>query len=451
MSSPGSDGSPPKEVNTLLVVLAARQVKRVLAGLLVCEAVLAQDGHKFEEYMVLNGYESAFVVSISGQVIKAETGMAFEHGEHRVSLHGTAVLLNYAGQTDGVLDVVEFSRHSPCVSVDRRRDPRWRGLVVECTEIAPHGRSVAFIAHARDELGGSVPCPQVYFLDLENGSVRQLTQFEDAERVLPTCRLSWSPDGNAIAFYWAPNVYGADATVLNLGVYVVGLDGVCVKLVEPCRHDPGLGGFTYVGPIWSRDSSCVYLGGNYGRPKDGELALPQSYSVRVVGGGMIRLCEGTPTSMTPDGQWLYASDTRGHQCRVNLQSGEVMELGAEWLGARVSPSGRYVATLPAYYGQKARAPGGGIQVFTPEGRLVASVPQVEIGLRGGPEGLFWVMRKVAVGAADGGDHGGPRRTEDEVVKPRRETLIIALAVTASVVVLLIVLRRILRRPGSKDA
>lgn len=404
-----------------------------LAVMSLCACVHAQERSAPDEYMIVCGHECWFVVTIFGDVVRAEGSRRLSF-THKVSRDGRAIGIDSGMETRGALELAQFALQAPVFEYERRLDDRWSGYVAECTEIAPGGRTFAFIGRKEGKAGANDGGRQVYSVDLESGVLHAITRFDGSGAPIPTGQLSWSPDGSAIAFYWAPDWYGTDASVNDVGVGVVTLDGRYVRLAEPCENPPGCGGNVYIGPLWSPDSSRVFFTANYETDDQRERLFPHTYCAPRTGGSVTKVCDGTPTSISPDGRWLYATDRRGLQSRVDLLSGLVNELDSEWREARVSLTGRYVATLPPYYGPDAPNPGGGIRVFEVDGRLVVSVPQTKFGPPFGAERLFWVYREAPKDPPIQDDGIEPRGSSPPGGDTSRETTNPLLLVLAGLVV-----------------
>lgn len=238
---------------------------------------------------------------------------------------------------------------------------------------------------------------QLHILDLASGSLKQLTSIDWGEAGGPggvAHRPRWSPEGTEIAFYYAPTAGAFDQeNRQQYELYVVDLEGKLTKVAEACRR-PGSAHFIpWAGPIWSPDGKTVYFVGNYekGHNEDGQ-GEPLTYSVPAVGGALKRVCRGNPTSITPDGRYLFVTGKpptfgpESHRLRVDLRDGTEVSLGADWSDALVSPSGRYVVG----------APPGALVFFTIDSNEIARVDLSKTPLNRGvslTQGAWWVKQE----------------------------------------------------------
>ncbi|MCC6580027.1 MAG: PD40 domain-containing protein [Phycisphaeraceae bacterium] len=245
--------------------------------------------------------------------------------------------------------------------------------------------------------GSSDYSMELHSLNIETGSLKRLTGIPGRDRGGPggvAHRPRWSPDGTRIAFFW--DATGLASDYMNrqeYELYVVTLTGELTKLAEACRR-PGSANFIpWAGPIWSPDGKTVYFVGNYekGHNEDGQ-GEPLTYSVPAVGGALQRVCRGNPTSITPDGRYLFVTGKpptfgpESHRLRVDLRDGTEVSLGVDWSDALVSPSGRYVVG----------APPGALVFFTIDGNEIARVDLSKTPLNRGvslTQGAWWVKQK----------------------------------------------------------
>ena len=132
------------------------------------------------------------------------------------------------------------------------RDPAW----------SPDGSHIAF-ASSRGEDRWSLPCFDLYTLGIENGSAGELARITDG--TLSCSSPSWSPDGNAIAFYGALRLHSVSHNELytiaagaRLGE-ARGLshefEGSCGDWTNSDTTDEQL----MPEPAWSRDGKTLYI------------------------------------------------------------------------------------------------------------------------------------------------------------------------------------------------
>lgn len=120
---------------------------------------------------------------------------------------------------------------------------------------APDGSRIAFIAAANED---GVARPQIHVLDITTGDVRQLTHIEQHVIVNAwevDANLSWSPDGNRIAFSAKPTPKFDDDYASD--IYQV---DVRTGEVRPVARRPGMD----MRPLWSPDGALIAFKSSFG-------------------------------------------------------------------------------------------------------------------------------------------------------------------------------------------
>lgn len=234
----------------------------------------------------------------------------------------------------------------------------------------------------------------IYLLEPDRRRATALTRFQSQVGGGAEV-LKWSPDGNLIAFYYAASSSAPDPNDVRLALCVVTRDGESRRLADETHMKAysGHGADPYPGPVWSADSKTIFFIGHQESEDAGTPAgYPITYAVSANGGEIRRIGLGNPSSVTPDGRYLYCSagsprvkDLPCVRRRVDLTTGEYQDLGPEWRNALVSPSGQYVACFLA----------GPVVIFTVEGRELARIDTENHGLTkpGGVYSASWVSFK----------------------------------------------------------
>ncbi len=344
---------------------------------------------------------------------------------------GHMYFLNEAAPKDpvGLLEIIQLIPGQTVgeAASEVRPWPECNGYWPWQTRLSPDGRFLAFRAEELPEPPNTKGPVQLFVVHVESGALRRLTSFDDTLDWIPVS-FSWSPKSDAIAFYWAPSYVGADPVVMDVGVACVSIDGELRRLSEPQRHRPGYGAMMGLGPVWAPDGSMLYFDADY----ESKEKVPNSFTSAVspYGGVVWRVCPGAPTSITPDGRYLYASDAVEHSTRVDLRTGERTELSSDWRYAIVSRTGRFVACISHE---------AALNIFSSRGRLLASLPQGTLGEVFSPEDMFWIVSEHA--ATGSGSLDGLELLDPEPEVPSRRWWLIGSIAGCLLVVVAILARR----------
>jgi len=278
--------------------------------------------------------------------------------------------------------------------------PTWLSHV----RVSPHGDRIAFIEHTgfgNDD--GSI-------MIAEGGKVRALSRGWTS-----AMGLAWSPSGNEVWFtaepavgrgraLYAMTVGGKprliDRAPVNLELLDLGREGRALLSVHTIRFETMAlargetreRNLTWLGFSWPRDIS-----------NDGRAVLIEEQSAGTRGNGVwlrgtagsapVRLGEGRPRALSPDGAWVLAADSTSHLFLVPTAAGEPRELAtgdlredgaAQWFldGSRFV----YVANAP---GRAVRSYVQGMN-----DRPVAVTPEGVQGTAVSPDGHDLVARNV---------------------------------------------------------
>lgn len=359
------------------------------AGILVSTSVSFRGSAETEEYIVLPGEGEAYALRLDATVTRVAESKAFGGLVRRycAASDGTVIQLNPSPTREGL--------YSGAVIVDRilrdsdfqvRKDPRWAAYDPSCLALSPDEQTLAFCAIEVDPGRPGYHQWQVYWLDLQSGQVTCLTSWDGDAHHVPM-NLSWAPDSRAVALYCAPDSRSQDPSSGAFELHAIAMGGKEKVLAEPCQRPARLGALTMVGPFWAADSTTVFFVGNYeSGDKAVEEGFPLTYAASVQDVARKRLCLGTPTSVTPDGRFLFSSvqSSRSAYLRTEIATETSTDLGKEWMHAMVSRSGRYVASFP---------PGGHVNVWSISGERVLRVDADNLPVIPFVGSAFWVIRQ----------------------------------------------------------
>mgnify|MGYP001570937960 CR=1 FL=1 len=330
------------------------------------------------EFLALHSDNKVYILTLDGNLSRGAESRRFDDYPvtNATAPDGRVFSLNRPWRKPG-LDIATLVPGRTITDQDfqLREDPRWAGYAPLWMRLSPDGKRLAFCSNEPDrETAKRDGSFRIFTLDLATGDVRGITSFQDAEIASdspsPEC-FNWSPDSTKVAFYLHPNQLSASHSARwEPELYVAEPDGFVRKLARGSRVSATLGANITFGPLWSPDGETIYFVSSYEKDLGTlEPGFPITYSVPAKGGEGKKVCLGTPTSITPDGMYVFASGERSTQAkavyvRVDLETGTVEDLGADWDQAVVSRSGRYVACRPR---------DGGHVIFTIEGKEVCRV------------------------------------------------------------------------------
>ncbi len=170
---------------------------------------------------------------------------------------------------------------------------------------SPDGASLAFLCNRTVEAEYNV-VSDVWTLDLDSGTLTRLTDETLGPLGAADPTPVWSPDGTALAFYAAPDLF-SQGTYYDAHLWIVSRAGgdqrdlsaaldCPVQVFQPDHFWPPL-----LPPFWAPDSATVYFRASIG----GDGAV---YAVDVTSGAVRRLSPDAADvvggSCTPDGQTL---------------------------------------------------------------------------------------------------------------------------------------------------
>ena len=342
-----------------------------------------------EEVVALVSEGAVHWVSLNGTVALVARSDRFSGllaQRHAVSRDGVLLDLNSSPGTQG-LQSARLCPGSTIADTDFsvRVDDRWRGLYPAGLSLSPDGSRLCVKLMDFDRSSPHFNEVRLVVIDMASGDIGELTHGLDARGHCPM-QMRWSPDSKRVAFYCAPDSVAQDPAHMSYELHAVSLDGRCENLAGRCERPVHLGAVTGAGPLWSADSRSVFFVGNYGEDGAGlERGFPLTYVVSGEGeGGAPRvICSGSPSSLTPDGRYLFASvraEASAH-LRVDLQTGEKTELGEEWMHALVSWSGKYVACFP---------PGESLIVFSLNGEVVLRMDSSKLPAPPAMTRAYWI-------------------------------------------------------------